>query len=78
MLKIARRHPILLACVVIAIVSFIVLVFFTTRSPIALVALAALVLACFVAEVIMNYKVFGSVANSSIYRPGANPDDDRR
>jgi hypothetical protein len=78
MLKFAKRHPILLGCAVIAIVSVAVMVFFTTQSPIALLALLAFAAACFIAEVILNYKVFGAGSNSTIYRPGANRDDHRR
>ncbi len=78
MLKIVRKHPILCGCAVIAVVSLVVLLFFATKSPLAIFALLPFAAACFVAEVIMNYRVFGSGSNSTIYRPGAGPDDNPR
>ena len=79
MLKIARKHPILCACAVVAVVavaSFSAMAFYA--NELAIFAFFPFATACFVAIVVMNYQVFGGNPNSSIYRPGAKPDDDPR
>lgn len=81
MLKIARKHPILCACAAVCVVSvaaFFVMAFDDAGSGLAMFAFISFAAACFVAGVVMNYRVFGGTPNSSIYRPGANPDDEPR
>ena len=82
MLRLIRKHPLLSACAAVAIVSVAVLVhaFATGVASLQLVlpAFGALAVACFVGEVIMNYKVFGGKPNSSVHNPASAPSDLRK
>ena len=75
MLKVAQKHPILSACAVVAAACLAVMLFY---GELTLFAWPLLGVAGFVASVVLSYRVFGGPPNSSVYRPGANPDDRRR
>lgn len=72
MLKAAQNHPTLTTCAVVAIGCLAAMLFYSELTIFAWPLLGA---TGFVATVVLSYRVFGATPNSSIYRPGANPDD---
>jgi hypothetical protein len=82
MLRIARKYPLLSACVVVAVVSSSLLVFgiafFELDATLAVIALVTFLAAFYLGFAIMNYNVFGGRPNSSIHRPDDNASDEPR
>ncbi len=75
MRKLARTHPILSACAVVAAACLVVMLFYRDLTIYAWPLLGAV---GFIATVVLSYRVFGATPNSSIYRPDANSEDRRR
>ncbi len=78
MLKLVRKHPVLWACVVIAIASIMVMTVFGFDSQPAFFAVFPLASACVLALWVLNYVVFSSSGNSTIHRHETDRDNDAR
>lgn len=71
MLKIIGRYPIVCICAVVFFGSLGVMLILGSYS---LYGVIPMLVAAFVVGAIMNFKVFGVKADSSIHRPGADAD----